>query len=1491
MCKAFVLSPIPLRVKIMFGSNKSDFSTFWCYVKGQKTSVEGVWNFENGLTVNGSPVVTQADLTTGEVTSFNGRTGHVTLTSPDVVSALTFTPESVSNKATSFGTLNNNLYPTTLAVSNYVNGLGFLTNANNGLSLSGTTAQLGGNLLQDTSIGLAGFQLFLNGDSNTNFIIDDTNSLVAFQAQGNQYASGIVGSGNNLQLYIRTITNTFQSGINLSAGSIQVLDTFNSKGFVYAADYSAAGLSDPLWIPNLGAVQGLITGAGYLTSINSSMITTALGYTPADDSNVVHQTGNEPSIAGDKGFSGTTTFNGDVLIPLSHTTFSDGGGGSAYLNIPTGYVNFNRVQASLFNLAGTFHTWSASNTAFDFLPFGIGGGDYSNPAGITDVKLKFSQPGTYGSGSGGSDPATDDINYERSTGILTWKGDQLAVLNGNASDVLLGDGTFATYGGGGGGGSVTSLTDNTANGVAITWTSRTSTPVPTVVLGAITPTSTNGVSAATMAFMDATSSVQGQFNSILSKILTGLTITGSAITSSSTILGAFGALQNQINGIVGGLVFKGVWDASANSPTITSGVGTLGWFYKVGTAGTTTIDGVSLWSLHDLILFDGTAWDKIDGAASEVTTFNTRTGAITLTSSDVTTALTFTPENVANKATSFATLNSTLYPTTQAVATYVSAQGFLTANQTITLSGDISGSGATAITTTIGALKVVNSMIANTTIDVTTKITGVVPSANLGSGTANSTTVLYGDSVYRTVTSGFTNPMTTAGDLIIGGTSGTPGRIGIGADLQVLTISSTTHLPVWADASVTFSGSFTGSSSLVSLLTPTVVKTANYTAAPGDFVICDTATTGSFNVLLPTAPVDQTLIAIKMVLQSGTRTVSINVGGTDVFNKTGGSTSLTLSLLNQGVLLEYNFSAGIWYVVSDDLPLGALDSRYLLQTGTTLPASYLASSLTSVGTLSGLTVTAAPTFSAMTNHSVLFAGTAGLLSQDNNNFYYDSTLHGISIDVAGDFSGTNSVNIYGQYDSYEPQSTIGTITSGTLFPGGSASTSRGTGASPVINNTADNIGAWSFWGYTGSSPAYTFMAGMVGSITGSSSSNLGGQLDFYIKADGGSQASAMTIGNDKTITMSKYGTGLLHSSSAGILTSSLVAIADHSATGTPSSTTFLRGDNTWATPSGGSSASIGGTLTSGTAGSILFSGSAVFAQDNANFFWDATNHRLGIGTATPASQFSLKSSAATNTALFNILSTTGTEILSISSNESTGVATLSAWANGSYMSFNSTNQEIDIRGSLVSFVGATFVPFASSAVPVTIQGAASQSVDLLQFNNNSAVLQASINQTGQYNKVTITRPATTATLTIANNGSLITSGAFAGTLTFGAATNATFPTGTGTLAYLAGNNTWSGTQTFGVTSFGLASKIGIVEGTGGRTGQTTLVAGTIAITITGLTTSSRAFVQLVAQGGTSTTVYAYKAVCTSNTLTITAETVAGVAVTTDTSTLNYIIVN
>jgi hypothetical protein len=52
---------------------------------------------------------------------------------------------------------------------------------------------------------------------------------------------------------------------------------------------------------------------------------------------------------------------------------------------------------------------------------------------------------------------------------------------------------------------------------------------------------------------------------------------------------------------------------------------------------------------------------------------------------------------------------------------------------------------------------------------------------------------------------------------------------------------------------------------------------------------------------------------------------------------------------------------------------------------------------------------------------------------------------------------------------------------------------------------------------------------------------------------------------------------------------------------------------------------IGDLITSATSGSVLFAGaSGALSQDNANFFWDDSNNRLGIGTATPAVDISVK---------------------------------------------------------------------------------------------------------------------------------------------------------------------------------------------------------------------------------------------------------------------------
>ncbi len=123
-------------------------------------------------------------------------------------------------------------------------------------------------------------------------------------------------------------------------------------------------------------------------------------------------------------------------------------------------------------------------------------------------------------------------------------------------------------------------------------------------------------------------------SAVTGKVLTGLTVTGTTIASTDSILSAFGKLQGQINDLIGGLQYQGTWNASTNTPTITSSVGSEGYFYIVSVAGNTIINGIGDWQVGDWIVFHGTTWQKVDNTES-VVSVNGFVGAVTLTTSNI----------------------------------------------------------------------------------------------------------------------------------------------------------------------------------------------------------------------------------------------------------------------------------------------------------------------------------------------------------------------------------------------------------------------------------------------------------------------------------------------------------------------------------------------------------------------------------------------------------------------------------------------------------------------------------------------------------------------------------------------------------------------------------------------------------------------------------------------------------------------------------------
>ena len=84
----------------------------------------------------------------------------------------------------------------------------------------------------------------------------------------------------------------------------------------------------------------------------------------------------------------------------------------------------------------------------------------------------------------------------------------------------------------------------------------------------------------------------------------------------------------------GALNYQGTWNASTNTPTLTSSVGTKGYYYVVSTAGSTNLNGVTDWQIGDWAVFNGSVWQKIDNTDA-VTSVNGYTGTVVLTQTDI----------------------------------------------------------------------------------------------------------------------------------------------------------------------------------------------------------------------------------------------------------------------------------------------------------------------------------------------------------------------------------------------------------------------------------------------------------------------------------------------------------------------------------------------------------------------------------------------------------------------------------------------------------------------------------------------------------------------------------------------------------------------------------------------------------------------------------------------------------------------------------------
>jgi len=104
--------------------------------------------------------------------------------------------------------------------------------------------------------------------------------------------------------------------------------------------------------------------------------------------------------------------------------------------------------------------------------------------------------------------------------------------------------------------------------------------------------------------------------------------------TSQSVLDTLTSLQSQITALSGFVNYKGTWNASTNTPTLVSSVGTKGDYYVISVTGSTNLNGITTWTQGDWAIFNGTAWEKVDNT-DLVTSVAGRTGAVTLTTADI----------------------------------------------------------------------------------------------------------------------------------------------------------------------------------------------------------------------------------------------------------------------------------------------------------------------------------------------------------------------------------------------------------------------------------------------------------------------------------------------------------------------------------------------------------------------------------------------------------------------------------------------------------------------------------------------------------------------------------------------------------------------------------------------------------------------------------------------------------------------------------------
>jgi phage-related tail fiber protein len=562
------------------------------------------------------------------------------------------------------------------------------------------------------------------------------------------------GTYNNV---VVDATGRVTGGTNSTQNAATLTGDVNGSGTgTITTTLAASGVTPGTYQSVVVNTKGLVTSGG---SLSSSSITNALGFTPVSNSLLgatngiatLDVTGKltltqlPASIVGAVVYQGT--WNASTNTPI--LTSSTGTKGYYYKVSVAGSTTLDTI--SQWNVGDTAifdgTTWDKID-GLSLEVISVAGRTGVITLSVNDISggAPLASPAFTGSPTAPTPTLTDSSSLIATTSfvkqqITTITGDVTGSGNGTINLTLTSTGvTPGTYnavvvdakGRIQSASNVTSTTDVTLTGDV------TGTGVGSVA----TTLAATGVSAGT--YTSVTVNTKGlvvsasQINSasIISALgYTPLSAANEGVANGLATLDSNGRLTNsQVpSSLLGALVYQGTWNAATNTPTLTSSTGIKGYYYKVSVAGSTNLDGLFQWNVGDTAIFDGAVWDKVDGLASEVVSVAGRTGAVILTISDVSGAAPLASPAFTGTPTAPTPLLSDS-STSVATTYFVKQQNYLTNNQSITLSGDASGTGTTSIPLTLATTGVTPGTYSSVVVDAKGRVISGSASSN-GTGT------------------------------------------------------------------------------------------------------------------------------------------------------------------------------------------------------------------------------------------------------------------------------------------------------------------------------------------------------------------------------------------------------------------------------------------------------------------------------------------------------------------------------------------------------------------------------------------------------------------------------------------------------------------------------------------------------------------------------------------------------------------------------------